>query len=59
MLRSGIRIPARAKSSETSSGTGNNSDRHLADFLRNQGLTSEDISRTLRVFRTGGKLWAS
>ena len=59
MLRSGIRIPVMAKNSAAADRTGNNSDRHLADFLRSQGLTSEEISRTLRIFRTGGKLWAS
>ena len=59
MLRSGIRIPAMAKDSAAASIAGNNSDRHLAVFLRNQGLTSEEISRTLRISRTGGKLWAS
>ena len=58
MVKSGIRIPATAKRSAAAGQTGNISDRHLAGFLRNQGLTSEDISRTFRMLRTGGKLWA-
>lgn len=58
MLRSGIRLPANTKSSAAGVTTGNISDRHLAGIFRNQGMTSEEISRTLRILRTGGKVWA-